>query len=137
MVVVALISILVSIAMANYIPLKRIVYDKTARSDARNVLKSAVADILNNEDIDYFKLNAGGAVGDKDTSGNPITPVFVLSPGVRAVITGNSKMGPSGDTTILLATVYHIKGTNDPATISGKKEYFCSVHEGTGVTVLP
>ena len=137
MVVIGLISILGSIAMANYIPLKKIVYDTAARSDARNVVEIAVIEMLNDEDIDYTKLNTGGAVGDIDTGGNPRTPVFVLSPGVRAVIVGDSNQGLGGDTTILLATVYHMKGTSDPATISGKKEYICYFHEGTGVIVLP
>ena len=135
-VVIGIISILGSIAMANFIPFKRQAHDTLARSDARNVVEGAVIEMLNDEDIDYTKLNTGGAVGGKDNVGNPRTPVFVLSSGVRAVIVGDSNQG-NGDTTILLATFYHIKGTNDPATISGKREYICSVHEGTGVTVLP
>jgi len=98
--------------------------------------------MLNDEDINYTKGDLtggeGGAIGDIDTGGNFRTPVFVLSSGVRAVISGDSNMGPNGDTTILLATFYHIKGTDDPgATIDGKREYTCFVHEGTGVTILP
>jgi len=139
-VVIGIISILGSIAMANFIPLKRQVYDTTARSDARNVLEGAVLALLNDEDIDYKKGNPtagdGGAVGGKDNGGNPRTPVFVLSSGVRAVIIGDS-LGPDGATTILDARVYHIKGTSDPASPSGKREYICYVHEGTGVTILP
>jgi prepilin-type N-terminal cleavage/methylation domain-containing protein len=139
-VVIALISILASIAMANFIPLKRQTYDTTARSDARNILESAVVALLNDEDVNYLKPvgDTGSVVGGKDNAGNPRTPVFVLSSGVRAVITGNS-LGPDGSTTILSATVYHIKGTDDPgATMpAGKREYICYVHEGTGVTILP
>jgi len=110
MVVVVLISVLASIAMANYIPLKRQAHDTTARSDARNVLETAVAAMLNDEDINYTKGDLtggeGGAIGDIDTGGNFRTPVFVLSSGVRAVISGDSNMGPNGDTTILTATFY-------------------------------
>jgi len=142
-VVIVLISILASIAIANYLPFKRRVYDATARSDARNVLELAVIEMLNNEDIDYDKgdlltKGEGGAVGDSDTSGNFRTRVFVLSSGVRAVISGDSNRDPNGDTTILTAIFYHIKGTDDPAaTIDGKREYTCFFHEGTGVTILP
>lgn len=139
-VVIGIISILGSIAMANFIPLKRQVYDTTARSDARNVLESAVLALLNDEDINYAKgiptAGEGGAVGDIDTGGNFRTPVFVLSSGVRATISGDSIQGLNGDTTTLLGTAYHIKGTN-AVSPSGKREYAFEVHEDTGVTILP
>jgi hypothetical protein len=102
------------------------------------IYQVTVLALLNDEDIDYTKtlLDTGSAVGGKDNNGNPRTPVFVLSSGVRAVIIGDSR-GPDGATTILDARVYHIKGTSDPASPSGKREYICYVHEGTGVTILP
>lgn len=136
-VAMAMVLILASIAMSNYIPLRKKALDTAALSDARNLAQSVVDATLSDEDVDYTKMNTGGAVGDIDTAGNPRTPVFVLSPGVAAVIIGDSNQAPNGDTTVFSAIIYHTSGTTDLTTMSGKKEYTCSVDESTGVTSLP
>jgi prepilin-type N-terminal cleavage/methylation domain-containing protein len=135
-IVSVMLSILSSIAIYNYIPLRKKALDTTALSDARNLVQSVVDATLSEEDVDYTKINTGGAVGDVDTGGNPRTPVFVLSPGVEVVIIGSSNELPNGDT-VFSAIVYHTSGTSDLTTLSGKKEYTCSVDESTGVTSLP
>lgn len=140
-VAIALVSILSSIAISTYIPLRRKALDTTALSDARNLVESVVDATLSDEDVDYSKgaagAGVGGAVGFLDTAGNPRTPVFILSPGVEVIIIGDSSQGINGDNTFFQAIVYHSSGTSDPATASGKKEYTCSVDESTGTSSLP
>ncbi|MCP3876201.1 MAG: prepilin-type N-terminal cleavage/methylation domain-containing protein [Desulfobacteraceae bacterium] len=136
MVVTSMVAILASIAIVNYVPLKRKAYDLTALSDARTLVDSVVAATLNEEDIDYAKINTGGPVGDLDTDGNPRIPVFILSPGVEALIAGDTKQAP-GDSTYFEAYVYHTSGTSDPATLSGKKEFLCIVDEANDISSLP
>ena len=83
----------------------------------------------------YTKINTGGAVGGIDSAGNPRNPIFVLSPGVAASITGDSNQG-AGNATLFLATIYHTGGTSDPTSSSGKKEYSCIVDEIAGTTMV-
>ncbi|MCP4673755.1 MAG: hypothetical protein GY857_20905, partial [Desulfobacula sp.] len=91
---------------------------------------------MNNQDVDYTKINTGGAVGNIDTAGNPRTPIYTLSQGVAALITGDSIQAPNGNTTVFQATVYHTGGTRD-VSLSGRKEFVCSVDEDTGLTIVP
>ncbi|MDA3918823.1 MAG: prepilin-type N-terminal cleavage/methylation domain-containing protein [Deltaproteobacteria bacterium] len=137
MVVIVMVGILASIAINNYTLLKKKAYDSTALSDTRNLVDGVVNAILGDEDVDYTKDYTGGAVGNLDTSENGRPPVFVLSSGVEAFIQGDSNLGTNGDSTIMSAMVYHTKGTDDPATDSGKKEYVCIIDEETDVTSLP
>ncbi|WP_300460673.1 type II secretion system protein [Desulfobacula sp.] len=136
MIVISMVGIIASIAMVNFIPLKKKALDKTALMDARNLVDSIIIATLGDEDVDFTKINTGGAVGDVDTVGNPRNPVFVLSPGVAALITGDTHQNASGDVTIVLATVYHTDGTADPLTLSGKKEYSILVDESTDIAGL-
>jgi len=137
MIVSAMISVLSSIAIFNYIPFRKKALDTTARADARNLVQSVITATLSDEDVDYTKTNTGGEVGELDTSGNSRNPVFILSPGVAAVITGDSNQAPDGNTTVFDAIVYHTNGTLDPSTSSGRKEYVCSVDESSGTSILP
>ena len=137
MMVLAIGAVLSSIAILNYIPVRAKALDSAARSDARNIVSSVVDAIVNNEDVDYTKFNTGGPVGDTDTAGVPRPPIYVLSTGVMASIVGDSVQAPGGNTTIFQAIIYHIGGTPDGATLSGRTEFTCSVDEDTGVTIVP
>ncbi len=136
-IVSCLISILASISVVNYMPFKKKTFDSVALSDARNLVQNVMLTTISREDVDYTKLNTGGPVGNLDTSGNPRRAVYVLSSGVEAVIAGDSHQGPKGDTTIFLAIVYHTKGTDNPATLSGKREFNFSYNEATDTVVFP
>ncbi len=135
-VVVAVVSILGSIATINYVPFMERSFDSTALSDARHLIESVIITSMNQDDVDYTKLNTGGPVGNIDTSGNPRTAVYTLSSGVSALIAGDSVQGINSDTTVFLATVYHTNGTDDPANLSGKREFICSYNEATDTIVL-
>ncbi len=140
MLIVAILSILSSIAFSNYMPIRAKALDAAAVSDARNLVDSIVNAAMIKEDVDYTKPNfssgAGGAVGDLDTTGNARTPIFVLSPGVEARIGGGSDQGANLNATIVNVTLYHTGGTVD-GTFSGRKEFTCTVNEETGVISTP
>ncbi len=136
MVIVAVLSVLSAIAIFNYMPMRAKAADSVALSDTKNFVDSVVKAITNSQNVDYFKGAAGGPIGDTDTAGNPRAPVFSLSPGVAARITGDSAQAPNGNTTIVLATIYHTGGTTDGTTFSGKKEYSCTINENTGVITI-
>jgi prepilin-type N-terminal cleavage/methylation domain-containing protein len=136
-VVSCMISVIASIAIMNYMPYRSKAFDSTALADARGLVESVIMATVNDEDVDYTKVNTGGPVGDIDTAGNPRQPVFVLSTGVAAFIIGDSAQAPNGDTTIFQAIIYHTNGTDDPASFSGKKEFTCSVDESLDTATLP
>jgi prepilin-type N-terminal cleavage/methylation domain-containing protein len=136
MIIIAIISVLASIAMFNYMPMRARAMDSAAMSDARNLADIVTNAAMINDDIDYTKINTGGAVGGIDSAGNPRKPIFVLSPGVAASIVGDSNQGAGGNATLFLATIYHTGGTSDPASPSGRKEYSCIVDEIAGTTMV-
>ncbi len=124
LIVVVIIAILGSIAGINYIPFRNKAYDTIALSDTRNLVGSVTDAILSEEDVNYNKIG-GGAVGEVDTGGIVRTPVFTLSPGIEAVLTGDSTGG-----TVFTASLRHIRGTPG-------KTYDCVVDETTGLIDLP
>ncbi len=119
MIVMATMSILATIAIANFNQMKTKAYDSTALADSRNLVDSIINATLSEDDVDFSVVNAAGAVGNLDTSGNPREPVLFLSPGVAALITGDTDEGPGSDV-IVSAIIYHTKGTSDPASVSGQ-----------------
>lgn len=129
MVVIAIVGVLAAFAVFNYIPMRAKALDSIARSDARNVISTVVDAIMNNSDVDYNKNDGlGGAVGNKTVGGAPRKPVFILSDGVVAVISGDSAQNPGGNNTIFEARIYHSGGTRD---------FFCSVDAHAGTSTGP
>ncbi len=128
MFVMATMSVLAAIAFANFDQMKKKTYDRTALSDARNLVDSIIDVTLNDDDVDFNK-NGTGAIGTLDTANQPREPVFILSPGVVAVIAGSTNAGGSGDT-VVLATIHHPNGT--PGI-----DYSCVINESTGLVSLP
>lgn len=141
MVVIAIVAVLSAIAVFNYIPIRAKALDSAALSDARNIVSSVVNAITNSANIDFNKggavFGAPGAVGAFDTATNSRTPIFTLSIGVVARITGDSIQNPGGNNTVFSAFIYHTGGTTDPTTLSGKKEFFCFVDADAGISSAP
>ncbi|MFH2091393.1 MAG: type II secretion system protein [Pseudomonadota bacterium] len=137
MIVTLIIGVLAAIAIPNFKFLNKKAFDTIARSDARNLVDSVINAVLDEQDVNYAKAHTGGDVGNIDTGGLPRNAVFVLSPGVEALIIGDTAMGPNGNTTYFEAYVYHTSGTVDISTLSGRKEYQCVVDEASAITILP
>lgn len=134
-VVGVMIGILATIAIVNYIPLRKKALDTTALIDARNLVDSITTAMLSGDNVNYTK-NGTGAVGAVDNSNNPRSPIYVLSPGVAAVITGI--WPPGGTSTLVQAQVYHTQGT--PVGLlspSGRKEYSITINEAAGTISMP
>lgn len=136
MIVILLASIIATIATASFMPLKKRALDRTALVDARNLVNSIINVTLSEENVDFTKTNTGGSIGTLDTFGNPRNSVFVLSQGVAALITGDTNKGLNGDFTQVLASIWHTNGTDDPLTLSGKKEYSILVDESANFAGL-
>ncbi len=141
MVVIAIIAVLASFAIFNYIPLRAKSMDSVAHSDARNIVASIINAVTVDADVDFTQgtalLGAPGAIGEFDSTGMVArTPVFVLSPGVEARITGGSSYLGTNNI-VFSAFIYHTGGSFDPSTNSGKKEYFCFVDADAGVSSAP
>lgn len=132
-VVGVMISLLSAIAISNYIPLRQKALDATALADARNLITSITDAILADQDIDYTFIAPGGVIGSRDTANNPREPIYMLSPGVSAVITDAS----AGTFTIVSALVYHTQGTSDITTGTGIVEFSCLIDESTGTASMP
>ena len=129
MVVIVIVGVLASIGVLSYLPTRIKALDSAAHSDARNIVSSVVNAIMSNADVDFDKTGTGGAVGAVESDGTtPRNPVFTLSPGVLADITGNSSQAPGGTNTIFSARIYHSGGT---------KNFFCFVDADEGISSGP
>ena len=128
MVVIAIVSTLAAIAIFNYMPIRAKALDSAALSDARNIVDSVVHAIMNNADVQFNNVGPGGKVGTLTTGGNSRKPIFVLSPGVTATITGSSASAPGGNNTVFSALISHTGGT---------KTYFCFVDANQGISSAP
>lgn len=139
MVVIVIISVLSSISIVNYIPLRKTALDTTALSDTRNFAESVVEAALDDQDVKYqqgdLEVDGGvkGPIGAFEVDGvTARTPVFSLSPGVAAIITGDIN-------TSIQAYIYHTNGTVDTSggSFSGRKEYICIIDIPAGLVSLP
>jgi prepilin-type N-terminal cleavage/methylation domain-containing protein len=125
-------GILAQMAWTFMIDLRTRSYDVTAVADGKNLITMVRNNFVNLDDADYTKIN-GSDVGVETTGGSARPPVFTLSPGVRAVITGGSESTGIPDTSFFEAYMYHENGTDDPASITGcgKREFYYLADETT------
>jgi type IV pilus assembly protein PilA len=129
-IVIGILSILSQIAFDLYADYKARAYDSAAINDARNLVSAVVNNFISYDDVDYeHDEDDDNRIGAFDTSGNPRSPVIILSKGVRARITGDNDGSGNG---YMEGYVYSDGGTDDSSTPSGKREYYCLVDESTG-----
>lgn len=139
-VVGVMVGILATIAIVNYVPLRRKALDTTALIDARNIVDAVTTAMLGGESVRYNNVpGTGGAIGYEDAAGNARTPVYVLSPGVKVIFMWGDSTQGDGSQTIFSATIYNENGTPDTSlgNLSGRKEYSCALDEAAGITSLP
>ena len=97
MVVIAIIGILATIAVGNFMSTRTSVVDSAALSETRILGKAILNAFLDGVDVDLtHNPGDGPLIGSQDTAGNGRTPIFTLSNGLEAQITGNSDWGGSG-----------------------------------------
>lgn len=138
MMAMIILSILVQISLTFSIDLRKRAFDATALADGKNLMTTAGNSFIGLDDVDFTHTPADGSqIGVVDTAGSPRSPIFTLSPGVRAVIWGESPSVPGSG--MVTARVYHISGTNDP--LAGnpdkKREFYFVIDEMTSLISAP
>lgn len=137
-VIICIISVLSSLAIVNYIDIRRYAADTTALSDARALITAVQSAIFDELDIDYsHSPEDGPAIGTKtNTPGQTRPAILRLSEGVKALLTGSKS---PLTLCIFTAKVSHVAGTNDPFNLfpaTGNIAYFIEINEETGDVLL-
>lgn len=135
--VLIILGILAQMAMTFALDIRKRAYDATALTDGKNLLGFIGNSFLALEDVTFEHTDADGReVGFMAADGvTPrSTPIFILSAGVKAVISHADPGIPSGG--YVEARVYHINGTPD-LTPSGKREFWFSIDEMTSFISAP
>ena len=138
MMVMIVLGILAQMSTIFALDIRARAYDAVALSDGKNLMTVAGNVFLALEDVDFAHTPAEGSdIGAWTTGGGERPPVFTLSPGVRAIIDGES--GVTAGSGYIDARVYHINGTDDtiPPSTSGKREFYFVLDEVTSFISSP
>jgi len=137
MMVMIMLMALIQMAWNFFGDMKKRSSDVTAISDGRNLMTVVRASFINLDDIKYdHNPGDGSAIGTVDTAGNPRSPVFTLSPGVKARIEPGSESG-APQQGYYEAYLFHEQGTADATTPSGKREFWYLADELNEIFSLP
>jgi len=130
-VIIAILGVLTHIAMVSFIHLTQKARDTAAKSDTKNLMDVVTNNFINNQGIDYNPDIPDVAISG--TVGTP--PVYTLSPGVKARISGQTGPNSIDGYGYFEAFVYHEMGTKDPASPSKRMEYYCLFDESSDTYV--
>ena len=128
-------GILAQMASTFMMDLRKRSSDVTAIVDGRNLTTVVRNNFINLDDVDYTKIDVSD-IGIKTSVGDDRPPVFILSPGVRARIMPESVSDGIPENGFFQAYLYNINGTDDPSTISGKREFLYVAEESSGTYSL-
>jgi prepilin-type N-terminal cleavage/methylation domain-containing protein len=110
--------------------------DVSAVADGRNLITVVRANFINLDNVQFdHDPDDGQVIGTVDTGGNPRSPVFTLSPGVRARIELGSQSGVA-EQGYYEAYLFHVNGTPD-ASPSGKREFWYLADQQNAIFSLP
>ena len=129
-IVVCLISILSQISLSYFTDFQARAKDATAILDGRNLLTAVETNFAHREVVDYEH-----DPGDGSQIGSP--SIYTLAQGVRARITAGSQSLTTEGTGYFEAYLYHVNGTDDPVSHSGKREYYYLIDESLNLYSLP
>ncbi len=136
--VIIVLGILAQMALTFALDLRTRSSDITAISDGRNLITIVRDNFISLENVDYeHNPGDGPEIGTVDTGANPRPPIFTLSAGVRAKITSDSESPGAPQKGYFNAVLYHINGTDDPVSPSGKREFLYVADEKFNVYSLP
>jgi prepilin-type N-terminal cleavage/methylation domain-containing protein len=111
--------------------------DVSAVADGRNLVTTVRGSFINLDDVNFqHGPGQGSDIGTKDRGNNPRPAVFTLSPGVKARIVPGSESG-TADQGYYEAYLWHEAGSDDPASVSGKREFWYLADEATQTYSLP
>jgi prepilin-type N-terminal cleavage/methylation domain-containing protein len=126
--VIAIIGLLATIAIENYMESRRHMADAAALSEAQGLGKAVLNTFIDDNDVDLtHNIGDGRQIGAVDTSGNARKPIFHLSPVMEVEINGSSNWMGSGNGYVE-ATLEHPLGS---------KQYFIVIDEANAFTSFP
>jgi len=136
--VIVILSILFQMALTFFKDLRTRSYDTVAITDGKNLITAVGNTFVLLEDVDYtHNAGDGSGIGTLTTSGAPRSTVFKLSPGVQAIIFGESRSTPGASS--VSAYLWHENGTDDAGSLSGngKREFYFAIDEATSTISVP
>ena len=126
--VIAIIGLLATIAIENYMESRRHMADAAALAEAQGLGKAVLNTFIDDNDVDLtHNIADGRQIGALDNSGNARKPIFNLSPVMEATINGSSNWMGSGSGYVE-ATIEHPLGS---------KQYFLVIDEASAFTSFP
>ena len=138
MMVFVILAILAKIALFFTLDIRMRTFDAIALSDGKNLLTIASNAFIGEEDVIFtHDPGFGPEIGTIDTNLNPRSPVFKLSPGVKAEIVHTGATVPGSG--FITAFIYHESGTDDPAALNDlkKREFYFTLDEMTSSISVP
>ena len=137
MMVMIMLGILTQSAWNFMIDMRKRSSDIAAVADGRNLMTVVRGSFINLDNV-RLKHNPdqGPDIGTKDRNNNNRPPIFTLSRGVMARIEPGSQSGIVHEG-YYEAYLYHINGTEDASTESGKREFWYLADEVSGIYSLP
>lgn len=136
--VMIILGVLSNMALTFFLDLRTRSYDAVAIADGKNLMTGVGNSFALLDDVDFnHAAEDGSAIGTATVGGTPRSPVVELSPGVKAVIFGESNNVPG--TSSVSAYIWHENGTDDAASISGsgKKEFYFAIDEFSSSISVP
>ncbi len=133
-IVVAIMSLLSAAALLSLTDSRKKAFDTMALRDAMSLITVVHNNIFEDLDIDYtHNAGDGSRIGTKEIGGTLRDPVFILSPGVQAVLSGFSSRDEISNVDIY---VFHNGGTMVGEMllpgITAKKVFAVNIDEETG-----
>jgi prepilin-type N-terminal cleavage/methylation domain-containing protein len=128
--VMLILGILTQMGFTYFKDLKKRSFDSVAIADGKNLMNAVGTAFALLEDVDLTHTSGmGSEVGSERFSGGGREPIFTLSVGVKAEITGQSESSPGNG--YVSAYLYHEEGTEDPDSFtgSGRKEFYFMIDE--------
>jgi type II secretory pathway pseudopilin PulG len=123
--VFVVLAALAQVGLVYWLDLRTRSSDVMAISDGRNLVNLVRSNFINLDNVKYdHDPGDGDEIGTVDVLGKDRPPVFILSQGVRARIVAGSESPGVADQGYFEAYLYHIDGTNDSMSVSGKREYY-------------
>lgn len=138
-IVMAIMSVLSSIAMLYINDLLKTTRDATALAEGQNIMQVVTNQFLDRVSVSYASTSPSGlssiSIGTAMEDGTTArAPVLTLSPGVKIIFNGlNISYGGANMASSFSAFLYHVNGSDSPWSPSGKRGIQVIVDEATNI----
>jgi type IV pilus assembly protein PilA len=138
MMAMIILAVLATMSMNFFFDLQSRSYDAVAIADGKNLMTSVGNAFILLENVDLNHAPGDGSeVGTMTVGGEGRSKLVQLSPGVQAVIFGESTSIPG--TSGVSAYLWHENGTDDGSSLSGngKREFYFAIDEFSSSISVP